>query len=82
MHVMHMNTHIQIRNVPNSLHRKLKIRAAEKNMTLTDYVKKLIERDVEKPTLAEMAERLKKLPPVNITSDEIVAIIRESRDAT
>ncbi len=77
-----MNTHIQIRNVPNSLHRKLKIRAAQKNMTLTDYVKKLIERDVEKPTLAEMAERLKKLTPVNITTDEIVAIIRESRDAT
>jgi antitoxin FitA len=76
-----MNTHIQIRNVPETLHRKLKIRAAEKDMTLTDYVKKLIEADAEKPTLAELAERLKKLPPVKISSEEIVAIIRKGRDA-
>jgi antitoxin FitA len=74
-----MNTHIQIRNVPDSLHRKLKVRAAEKNMTLTDYVKQVLEREIQKPTLAEMAERLRKLPAVS-TSEEIVAMIREDRD--
>jgi antitoxin FitA len=76
---MYMNTHIQIRNVPDSLHRKLKVRAAEKNMTLTDYVKQVLEREIQKPTLAEMAERLRKLPAVS-TSEEIVAMIREDRD--
>ena len=75
-----MNTHIQIRNVPRELHRKLKIRAAQKDMTITDYVKKLIAEDSAKPTLAEMAERLKKLPPVR-TSVSSVDIIREERDA-
>jgi antitoxin FitA len=74
-----MNTHIQIRNVPDSLHRKLKVRAAEKNMTLTDYVKQVLEKEIQKPTLAEMAERLRKLPAVS-TSEEIVAMIREVRD--
>jgi antitoxin FitA len=74
-----MNTHIQIRNVDKELHRKLKIRAAEKDMTITDYVKKLIEIDAAKPTLAELAERLKKLPPVR-TSQSSADIIREDRD--
>jgi plasmid stability protein len=76
-----MNTHIQIRNVPNSLHRKLKIRAAEKDMTLTDYVKQILETEIKRPTLAEFAERLKKLPPVNVTTDDIVEAIRADRDS-
>jgi antitoxin FitA len=76
-----MNTHIQIRNVPDSLHRKLKIRAAENNMTMTDYVKKLIERDVEKPTLREWAEQTAKLPATGLTTEDIVSALREDRDS-
>jgi antitoxin FitA len=75
-----MNTHIQIRNVPADLHRKLKMRAAEKDMTITDFLKRLIESELSKPTLAEMAERLKQLPPVS-TTDEIIGIIRKERDS-
>jgi antitoxin FitA len=75
-----MNTHIQSRNVPSALHRKLKMRAAQKDMTLTDYVKKLIETDLAKPTLREMTERLRRLPPVTTTED-IVAITRHDRDS-
>ena len=78
---MHMNTHIQIRNVPQNLHRKLKIRAAEKDVSLSDYIRKLLEADIAKPSLAEMTERLKKLPPVNISTEEIVAAIRHERDS-
>ena len=75
-----MNTHIQIRNVPLAVHRKLKRRAASVEMTITDYVKKLIVRDLEKPTLAELAARVAKAPPV-FTADEIVAIIRQDRES-
>jgi DNA-binding transcriptional regulator WhiA len=75
-----MNTHIQIRNVPADLHRKLKIRAAQKDMTLTDYVKKLIEADVTKPTLAELTERIRKLPPLT-TTESSAEIIRRERDS-
>jgi antitoxin FitA len=75
-----MNTHIQIRNVPDAIHRKLKMRAAEKDMTLSDYIRNMLVLDTSKPSLAEMAKRLRKLPAVT-TTDDIVAIIRESRDA-
>ncbi len=75
-----MNTHIQIRNVPTAIHRKLKIRAAQKDMSLSDYIKNILVADTSKPTLAEMAERLRKLPAVT-TTEEIVAIIREGRDS-
>jgi antitoxin FitA len=77
---MHMNTHIQIRNVPADLHRKLKIRAAQKDMTLTDFVKKLIENELSRPSLAELTERLQKLPPV-VTSESAADIIRRDRDS-
>jgi antitoxin FitA len=75
-----MNTHIQIRNVPASMHRKLKARAAAKDLTLTDYVKQVLASELEKPTLAELTARLKKLPPVRtgMTSAEI---LREDRDS-
>jgi antitoxin FitA len=75
-----MNTHIQIRNVPRELHRKLKIRAAQKDMTITDYVKKLIEQDAAKPTLAEWAERVAKLPPSGVSTEDIVKAIRNDRE--
>ncbi len=75
-----MNTHIQIRNVPSALHRKLKIRAAQKDMSLSDYLKNEMQAIAAKPTLAEMAERLKKLPPVSST-EEIVEMIRQDRDS-
>jgi antitoxin FitA len=76
-----MNKHIQIRNVDAALHRKLKIRAAERDMSLSDYLKREMLSLASKPTLAEMAERLKKLPPVNISTDDIVNAIREDRDS-
>ena len=77
---MHMKTHIQIRNVPQNLHRKLKIRAAEKDVSLSDYIRKLLEADIAKPTLSEMTERLKALPPVQTVQDS-AEIIRELRDS-
>jgi antitoxin FitA len=76
-----MNTHIQIRNVDRTVHRILKMRAAENDMTLTDYLKRLLEQEVRRPTLKEWAERAAKLPPVAITNEEIVQSIREDRDS-
>jgi antitoxin FitA len=74
-----MNKHVQIRNMDSALHRKLKIRAAENDMSLSDYLKKELARMAAKPTLAEMSERLKKLPAVK-TSEETAEIIRSMRD--
>ena len=75
-----MSKMIQIRNVPDDLHRTLKIRAAEAGMTLSDYLLSEIERVAERPTLAEMMERLRQDPPVEL--DESPAeIVRRMRDA-
>lgn len=71
---------IQIRNVPDALHRKLKVRAAEADMTLSDYIKEELTRIAALPTLQQFAERLKALPRIEF--DESPAdTLRAERDA-
>ena len=65
---------IQIRNVPDELHRTLKMRAAKAGMTLPDYLLSEIEQIAEKPTLRELMERLAHDEPPDVT-------IRRFRDA-
>jgi len=50
---------IQVRNVPDALHRRLKARAAMAGMTLSDYLLMEIRKVAEKPTPEEMLERLR-----------------------
>lgn len=69
---------IQVRNVPDELHRALKVRAAENGMTLSDYLLVELEGIAGKPTLAELVERIKQQPELDI-GDEAVRIIREAR---
>lgn len=71
---------IQIRNVPDSLHRQLKARAAEAGMTLSDYLLREVEWIAEKPTMKEMLERLDSREPVHL-GDEPARIIRRMREA-
>jgi hypothetical protein len=54
-----MSRMIQLRNVPDDLHRKLKARAAMQGLSLSDYLLREIERVAERPTLAELQERLR-----------------------
>jgi antitoxin FitA len=75
-----MSKMIQIRNVPDDLHRTLKVRAAKAGMTLSDYLLSEIERVAEKPTLAEMMERLRSREPVELDEPPDVTI-RRFRDA-
>ena len=49
---------IQIRNVPDSLHQKLKARAAMAGMSLSDFLMADIRRSAERPSLQELRERL------------------------
>ena len=75
-----MSKMIQIRNVPDALHRKLKARAAMAGMSLSDYLLSEIRQVAEVPTLAEFRQRLHKLEPV--TGDiDTVRILREEREA-
>jgi len=54
----HMSRMIQLRNVPDALHRTLKARAAMAGMSLSDYLLSEIRHVAERPTLAELRERL------------------------
>ncbi len=56
--VHRMSKMLQVRNVPDDLHRTLKVRAAENGMTLSDYVLGELEAIADKPTLAELLDRL------------------------
>jgi plasmid stability protein len=49
---------IQVRNVPEAIHRKLKARAALVGMSLSDYLLTEIRRLAERPTLDELRQRL------------------------
>lgn len=71
---------IQLRNVPDALHRSLKSRAAMAGMSLSDYLLVEIKELAERPTLAELRERLNKRKPVAVHLDT-ARLVQEERDA-
>ena len=72
--------HIQIRNVPPELHRKLKARAAEAGLTLSDYLLRQAERTAEVPTLEEAVRRIRSRTLVRLKTPP-ADLIREDRDS-
>jgi plasmid stability protein len=72
---------IQLRNVPDELHRKLKARAALAGMSLSDYLLAEIRRSAERPTMEELRQRLANRKPVRtrLSSAEAVRAERDSR---
>ena len=75
-----MSKMIQIRNVPDDLHRKLKVRAARAGMTLSDYLLSEIEQVADKPSLQEWLEMVGRHEPVELDEPPEVTI-RRMRDA-
>jgi antitoxin FitA len=75
-----MNKHIQIRNVPRALHKKLVARARKQNITLSEYLRQEMARIAALPTLQEMTARLRRLPPVKLKRPS-AELIREDRDS-
>ena len=71
---------IQIRNVPDSLHRRLKSRAALAGMSLSDYLLQQIREVAERPTIEEMRARLARRSPVTLSIDTANAV-RAERDS-
>lgn len=74
-----MTAMIQIRNVPDALHRRLKSRAALAGMSLSDYLLSEIRQVAERPTLDELRTRLEQRPAV-IPSVEPAEAVRAERD--
>ena len=74
-----MSAMIQIRNVPDALHRRLKSRAALAGMSLSDYLLSEIRQAAERPTLDELRARLERRPAIT-PSVEPAEAIRAERD--
>ena len=70
---------IQIRNVPDEMHREIKARAALAGMSLSDYLLLELRKALDRPTRQELLECLSKLPPVGLEPSP-AAVIRAERD--
>jgi antitoxin FitA len=62
-YAIHMSKMIQLRHVPDALHRQLKARAAMSGLPLSDYLIREVRKIAEQPTLDEMRERLQEREP-------------------
>ena len=80
-HASHMSKMVQIRNVPEALHRNLKVRALDAGQTLSDYLLAELERLAARPTREAMLTRLHGRRRVTLKTPAAV-IIREEREST
>jgi plasmid stability protein len=79
--VDNMPVMIQIRNVPEDLHRRLKARAAMAGMSLSDFLLKEIREVAERPSIEELRARLasRRGTTLSVSSAEAVRAERDSR---
>lgn len=74
-----MATMLQIRNVPDQLHRKLKARAALAGMSMSEYALQELRKALERPTRDELLARIAELPSATLEPPP-AAVIREERE--
>ncbi len=74
---MNMPKMIQLRNVPDDLHRRLKSQAALEGLSLSDYLIAEARRAAERPTVRELRERLHARAPVGLRVSPARAVRRE-----
>ena len=76
-----MSKMVQVRNVPDALHRRLKSRAADSGQSLSDYLLAELERLAARPTRHEMLARIHSRKRVTLKTPAAV-VIREERDSS
>lgn len=79
VHALSMSM-IQIRNVPEELHRELKARAARAGMTLSDYLLDVIRKTAERPEPEVLLKRIRERSPVYLPESPSDAV-RAEREA-
>ena len=78
-HVVRMKM-IQIRNVPDDLHRALKVRAAREGRTLSDLILSDLPRLADKPSPEDVMTRIRSRAPVGgPPASELIAAERDRR---
>ena len=71
---------IQLRHVPDALHRQLKARAVMSGLSLSDFLIREARKIAEQPTPEEMRERLARRDPYRGKISP-TAVLREERDS-
>jgi plasmid stability protein len=79
-----MSKMIQVRNVPDRLHRELMRRARSRGQNLTDYVQEILEREVARPPAAEVFERIRRRGSVSLgrPAADLIKQERAAREAS
>jgi plasmid stability protein len=72
-----MSTIIQIRNVPESLHQRLKIRAAEEGISMSQFLLREIERSLERPRRQDVLEAIRNQPKVVLDETPAEVLYKE-----
>ena len=75
---LNMTKMIQVRNVPDRLHRELMKRAKARGQSLTDYIEGLLEQEVARPPAIEVFERIKSRSSVEL-GRPAAELLREER---
>ena len=75
-----MSKMVQIRDVPDRVHSTLKARAAREGMSLSDLIKRELERTAERPSMQEWLERTQQMKPIS-TRLSPARVVRELRDS-
>ncbi len=79
VNVEHMSKMIQVRNVPDEMHRALKTSAAAEGISLSDYIKRELGGVTAKASLEEIDARIRARGPSKVKRETIIRILRESR---
>jgi plasmid stability protein len=72
-----MSVMVQIRNVPDDVHRKIKSRAALAGMSVSEWLLAEIRRSLEKPDRSEVLARIARRPSVGARVDTAAAVRAE-----
>ena len=72
-------TSLQIRNVPDELHRQLKARAALEGQSLSEYALGELRRAMQRPTRRDLAERVAGFARAAV-SESAADAVRAERD--
>jgi plasmid stability protein len=79
VNVVHMSKMIQVRNVPDEMHRALKASAAAEGISLSDYIKRELGGITAKAGLEEIDARVRARGPSKVRRETILRVLRESR---
>jgi antitoxin FitA len=71
-----MGVLVQVRDVPDDVHRTLKARAAASGVSLSEYVRSLLGRAAARPTPAELAGRIRARGVADLGEDSAAAVRR------